>query len=1006
MAKQDKNKKYLNASTDIHRTLFKSSYDEADNWNKQNPQESSERKTRAYVTNKGKIDYKNEYGGIGLNIVSPEFAVFSGVKNLMSVPTASWLNAVKSKPKLMKGIDLRKGVEAQRALIESARKDVTGGVVGALNPLFAYGGILNNNNDMRTRKRQYGNRFNLGGFNNITDLNSFVNNNNAWQQQQMNTTNPFTASAFKGSNSLNLPQQNFSQTLNNTNASPVSLQKQPLQMPDQSSMQGMVGKFGNIASSATGLINTISGNLKTPEIQEQDFSANTKGVLSNKAQNFDGYDLGRTSTGGSALSGAASGASLGSVAGPWGAAIGGVVGGIGGAVSSIFGNKKRKKAEERANRRAVSQMNAQNTAINSNLITQELTQEYALGGSLLSPKNIFKCGGKKFANGGNFSNGVTIFGSGDSHDNNPNGGIPIGIGDNGEPNLVEENEVKWNDYIFSDRIKIPKYVNEFNLPKSLKKKSFAASAENLSKESKERPLDPISKRGLNTNLSKLSAMQETVREEKGMNQYAFGGQLSLNLNNNPLLNTENPINSTGYQNNDYSPNIKATGGWVHNSNGNDQIGNYLIRNGNFFANGGSTKSNGDVATKSQVTEAMKKAGFNDSEINTFLNDIIPGESAMNRAAHRTTKNKESLKKEGKYSGDYGLFQINYDAHKDKFSDLFTGDNWQDLDTQAAAAKRLYDMSGFGPWMGKKGDNQWGKNLSKEQLRDPEILKANRGVGSGASNADLKRKEATNNTITQPIVPEKVVKTNDITVNNPTDVKTVVTETPEITTTGTENSKTTKTNKSGKHPLRYAPIAANALLTGMAMSASPDRISLGRIAPMALGDKLQYNPMDSDYMANQMKQQGANTQRAITDASGGNRAIASAGLLAANRSSQDAIGNTLLQTREYNDNKLKEAKSFNRDTTMFNIKNDLSGQEYNTNALNQERLWNKQADASRRNAIRQGIATIGTSLGQVGTENRWMEVAQNLGDGYDSMGKYNRPVASALGGKIYYKKRIK
>ena len=45
---------------------------------------------------------------------------------------------------------------------------------------------------------------------------------------------------------------------------------------------------------------------------------------------------------------------------------------------------------------------------------------------------------------------VTIFEEGGSHQENPLGGIPQGVGSNGKPNLVEEGETKWNDYIFSN----------------------------------------------------------------------------------------------------------------------------------------------------------------------------------------------------------------------------------------------------------------------------------------------------------------------------------------------------------------------------------------------------------------------------------------------------------------------------------------------------------------------------------------------------------------------------
>ena len=45
---------------------------------------------------------------------------------------------------------------------------------------------------------------------------------------------------------------------------------------------------------------------------------------------------------------------------------------------------------------------------------------------------------------------VTVFEGGGTHEQNSLGGIPQGTGTNGKPNLVEEGETKWNDYIFSN----------------------------------------------------------------------------------------------------------------------------------------------------------------------------------------------------------------------------------------------------------------------------------------------------------------------------------------------------------------------------------------------------------------------------------------------------------------------------------------------------------------------------------------------------------------------------
>ena len=102
------------------------------------------------------------------------------------------------------------------------------------------------------------------------------------------------------------------------------------------------------------------------------------------------------------------------------------------------------------------------------------------------------------------SNDVTTFENGGTHEQNPNGGIPQGVDQQGVPNLVEEGETKYKDYIFSNRIVADKKaLGALNLPKRYGGKTFGKIADKLGAESKERPNDPISKRGLEDSMGKL-----------------------------------------------------------------------------------------------------------------------------------------------------------------------------------------------------------------------------------------------------------------------------------------------------------------------------------------------------------------------------------------------------------------------------------------------------------------------------------------------------------------------
>lgn len=200
-------------------------------------------------------------------------------------------------------------------------------------------------------------------------------------------------------------------------------------------------------------------------------------------------------------------------------------------------------------------------------------------------------GGDLNTHGADFTNGQIIVGNGGTHEENPMEGVPMGMDAEGNPNLVEQGEVIFNDYVFSNRLFADGGLLEsFNLPKSYDGHSFAAIAEKLGDESKERPNDPISKRGLMSSMSRLQQAQETVRQQtqegqEGV-QYAHGGRMgtlfdgfgqypnhlfTIDDDNVPEGTMFDPISNryvfTGYQDLDvkpldFGPGITLSGEWV------------------------------------------------------------------------------------------------------------------------------------------------------------------------------------------------------------------------------------------------------------------------------------------------------------------------------------------------------------------------------------------------------------------------------------------------------------
>lgn len=209
-----------------------------------------------------------------------------------------------------------------------------------------------------------------------------------------------------------------------------------------------------------------------------------------------------------ALSGATAGAQLGSIVPGIGTTIGTIGGALVGTLGSLIGggiagNKARKTAEREnreslyANNYALSSLsNSGNNIIDNNMFDY-YSNYAALGGKLNKDYPI----------------GLTFINAGGTHEENPNEGVPAGIAPDGKPNLVEQGEVIYNDYVFSNRFPIPDDILEIvGLPSKYKNNTPARIAERESAEIAERPNDIISKNNLDISLGKLTLAQELTKQ--------------------------------------------------------------------------------------------------------------------------------------------------------------------------------------------------------------------------------------------------------------------------------------------------------------------------------------------------------------------------------------------------------------------------------------------------------------------------------------------------------------
>ena len=405
---------------------------------------------------------------------------------------------------------------------------------------------------------------------------------------------------------------------------------------------------------------------------------------------------------------------------------------------------------------------------------------HALGGYLYDEGgNLYVSVPNIGQHGGDFSNGVTIIGNGGTHEENPMEGVPMGIAPDGTPNLVEQGEVKFNNYVFSNRLfATGGLLAAHNLPATYADHSFADIAERLSRESSERPNDPISKRGLMSAMTRLQQAQEQLRVEEQNRKYAKGGHL-----------------------------FSGGGPAGINPDLYDEEDDYLI-----------------VPTGSKITgnpSAYDDTGYQAPVITT--DEDVPDTSS----------------RQGK-----GLTWLRY------------------APAVGAGIGVLTDAFGW-------------------------------------------------------------------------------------------------TNK---------PDYSNADLVGSAVD------NLTNVESTPIGNYLTYRPLDRNYYINRLNAQAGATRRAIVNQSGGNRATALAGLLAADYNAQNTLGNLARQAEEYNFNQRKEVEAFNRGTNQFNsemgLKAAIANKENDKLRLQariQQAQLRDQADARSSAGRAANLTNLFDSLGNIGRE---------------------------------------
>lgn len=604
-----------------------------------------------------------------------------------------------------------------------------------------------------------------------------------------------------------------------------------------------------------------------------------------------------------------------------GSALGTMIGSIGAAAKA---KKKAKEINQKANLANANQLSAfQNSASNlsENTNLNALSTYAAEGGPL-------------FTNGGQFGNDVTYINEGGTHEENVYDGVPQGIAPDGNPNLVEEGEVIYNDYVYSNRLKPDKKLLEaYNLPTKYKDKTFAEIADDLSKESKERQYDPISKRGLEDSMNKLQQAQDKFKEIKKQKQL---NQLMSKLTNDDLSLLSEITQSQQPQQTKFdlggmetlAPNIQGFNVPQIQTPDVQQVSSIL------------TNTVNNTASKPFNLSYLKNDNITGQITDTLgqITGAIADAAKQNNAEKYGDLNKKGIVPafaEGGYlfanGGDPLLKYISTikdPTNRQKLYDEYVQYNYPTVNES--------DLTGVEPVNESLFGNNTTEKKSKKQQQRIKTPKVKTELTEEQKQQKQQRQEKWNKF-------KEGLKNPDILRTIPIGVKGAMALSDAL-------GWTNKTDYSNPNL-----IAKNTRTIG---------------AP-TIGNYMAYNPLDPNYMMNQQRQLAMANQNAIINASMGNAGTAMAGLLANSYNNQIAQGDTYKKAMEENLKQRQLVEDFNRGTNVQNAQMILDADKANQKTFLESGLQ----QATAREAIDQNLSSARSanldnflaSLGDLGKE---------------------------------------
>lgn len=640
--------------------------------------------------------------------------------------------------------------------------------------------------------------------------------------------------------------------------------------------------------------------------------------------------------------------------------------------------------------------------------TRKITPQFAYGGNLNNNMN---------------SNQLTHFNEGGTHEQNPNGGIPLGNNAS-----VEQGETKKGNYIYSDRLYINEdLVKQFNLPSNIKGKTFANASKVIEKPFKDKNSNP-DKATQKEHLDRLKQAQEVLKEQEakiqqsmlansqeipdqmngeipeGMEEFVSGEREQFGEgggwydNNQPFF-TNNPGPVTGPTNVPQQSAQPANSGMNMNMMGSigaamGSIGTLLSSNtkkdtfydSNTARNERTSQQVGTV--KDSIGTAIPIAGvFRGIEkAGGGIGKSIGGDTGAGITAafspdeaimgNMQDSDSSTLEKIGGVFNPIGA-GINTSRNAKKRQQEMSRQNainankvFRDKETVLAyggyvdpmkkITNDVYNKYHYPLSQGTIDDTDLTTKLSNEYKNEVPLSLKPTGTIASQLNPSARLNKVSE--------PNKVVVTSSV-----ADPKTL---NPSFLKKAGDYFK-----ENQGEMLRLAPVAMNALQ--LANLKKPGHVSLNRLSNV-------YKPgyIDEAGIQNRLDSEHRNTINALTNASGGSDAALRASILGTQAARLRARGDAYSSIQQYNNGQDAIAQNFKLGIDQTNL-----GQSNLQQDINDKNMGNYDTQKSKF------IGQIGTDLGNIGKEKVFAKKAGQM-FGYDENGKY---IITPEGKKSYIEK---